>query len=389
MSQARQAPVPGPDIERLLVMATDLARGGNPGGARTLFLALTREHPQDPRPWLGLAAAAASTDERRQALERALALDPANQQAQQALQRLVARDVGHTPPDDAAPGTMAALAPPETDTAPAPPAQPAAAEAEEEPERNPFPLLNLIMTGIIVLLLAALGFVIGRALLAGNQTIAAPTTPALPTTLPAASAPPLAPPSPSPVATTPPTPLPPTSVPTSAAVAVVVPTAPELAPSLAAPPASPTAPITLPLGTVVDYDGWSATLLRPDYAVTLDGAIGDLRPAGRFVLAVVAVSNNSPAPRVIPPELFVLRDSAGRSYSPVPGASSAYLALYQRAQRGDLALEDSFAPGSGMRSVPLLFDVPPDAGGLQLLVPGAGPTGWPVGTTDIPGESGP
>lgn len=371
MSQARQAPVPGPDIERLLVMATDLARGGNPGGARTLFLALAREHPQDPRPWLGLAAATTSTDERRQALERALALDPANQQAQQALQRLVARDAAHAPPDDA--------------TAPVPRALPAAVEVEAESERNPFPLLNLIMTGIIVLLLAALGFVIGRALLAGNQPIAAPTVPALPTPRPAASAPP----SPLPVATTPPTSLSPSAVPTSAAVAVVEPTAPELAPSPTLPPASPTAPIALPLGTVVDYDGWSATLLRPDYAVTLDGAIGDLRPAGRFVLAVVAVSNNGPTPRVIPPELFVLRDSAGRSYSPVPGASSAYLALYQRAQRGDLALEDSFAPGSGMRSVPLLFDVPPDASGFQLLVPGAGPTGWPVGTSDIPGGTGP
>ncbi|NWF81334.1 MAG: hypothetical protein HXY37_15030 [Chloroflexi bacterium] len=379
MSQARQAPVPGPDIERLLVMATDLARGGNPGGARTLFLALTREHPQDPRPWLGLAAATASTDERRQALERALALDPANQQAHQALQRLVARDAA----------TIAALAPPDAAAAPAPRALPVAAEEDAEPERNPFPLLNLIMAGIIVLLLAALGFVIGRALLAGNQTIAAPTAPARPTTRPAASAPPLAPPSPLPTATTPPTPLPPTAVPTSAAVAVVVPTVPELAPSPTLPPASPTAPIPLPLGTVVDYDGWSATLLRPDYAVTLDGAIGDLRPAGRFVLAVVAVSNNGPTPRVIPPELFVLRDSAGRSYSPVPGASSAYLALYQRAQRGDLALEDSFAPGSGMRSVPLLFDVPPDASGLQLLVPGAGPTGWPVGTSEIPSGTGP
>lgn len=389
MSQARQSPVPGPDFDRLLVMATDFARSGNPGGARSLFLALTREHPQDPRPWLGLAASAASTDERRQALERALALDPANQQARQALQRLVAYEAEHAPPGDAAPTATAVLAPADHHTARSPRATPAAAEADEEPERNPFPLLNLIMTGIIVLLLAALGFIIGRALLAGNRTIAVPTTPALAAPPPATSGAPLAPPSPLPEATSSPTPLPPTAVPTSAAVAVVVPTASEPTPPPTLPPASPTAPIVLPLGTVIDYDGWSATLLRPDYAVTLDGAIGDLQPAGRFVLAVVAVSNNSPTPRVIPPELFVLRDSAGRSYSPVPGASSAYLALYQRAQRGDLALEDSFAPGSGMRSVPLLFDVPPDASGLQLLVPGAGPTGWPVGTTEIPSGSGP
>jgi hypothetical protein len=82
---------------------------------------------------------------------------------------------------------------------------------------------------------------------------------------------------------------------------------------------------------------------------------------------------------MIPPDLFVLSDSAGRSYLPVPGASSTYLNVYQRAQYGDLALEDVFDPSSGMRSVPILFDVPPDASGLRLTVSGAGPAGWPVG----------
>ncbi|MGB9633699.1 MAG: tetratricopeptide repeat-containing protein, partial [Chloroflexaceae bacterium] len=155
------------------------------------------------------------------------------------------------------------------------------------------------------------------------------------------------------------------------------------------PPTLPVAPAPLPLGTVVDYDGWSVTLLRPDYAVTLDGAIGDLRPSGRFVLAIVAVSNNQPQPRRLPPDFFLVRDAGGRGYAPVPGASSAYLALYERAQRGDLALEDEFAPNSGMRSVPLLFDVPSDAGGLALLVPGAGPAGWPIGEPAPPVTSGP
>ena len=131
-------------------------------------------------------------------------------------------------------------------------------------------------------------------------------------------------------------------------------------------------------------------LLRPDYALALDGAIGELQPSGRFVLAVVSVINNAPTPRVPPADMFVLSDNAGRSYLPVPGASSTYLAVYQRAQYGDLALEDSFEPSSGVRSVPILFDVPPDASGLRLSVNGAGPAGWPVGEAGpSPFPSGP
>jgi hypothetical protein len=93
---------------------------------------------------------------------------------------------------------------------------------------------------------------------------------------------------------------------------------------------------------------------------------------------------------VIPPDLFLLVDAAGRTYAPVPGASTAYLTLYERAQRGDLALEDTFEPVVGLRSVPIIFDVPVGATGLRLTVNGAGPAGWPVGETAPPAApSGP
>lgn len=144
------------------------------------------------------------------------------------------------------------------------------------------------------------------------------------------------------------------------------------------------------MGVPIEVDGWAAVLVRPDDALPLDGAIGDLQPAGRFVLAVVAVSNNSPTPRALPADLFVLVDGTGRRYTPVPGASTAYLALYERAQRGDLALEDVFEPVVGLRSVPLIFDVAPDASGLRLTVAGAGPAGWPVGElAPVTAPSGP
>ena len=396
-----QANAPGPDLDKLLALASDLAQGGNMGNARTLFVALTREYPQDARPWLGLAAVAASPDERRVALERVLALDPHNVHARSALQRLMAqngRSAAIASADTALPLPEAPLfpEPPEPATATHAADVPAASPepAEEEGKQTPFPLLNAIMSGIILLLLVILGVVIGRALLDGRLVAnppAAPTASGRQPDMPIAAATtgavaPVA--SPPPVSTADAAPTPLSATPPLPGAAGGEPTV-VLAPTLALPPSLPVAPAPLPLGTVVDYDGWSVTLLRPDYAVTLDGAIGDLRPSGRFVLAVVAVSNNQPQPRRLPPDLFLLRDASGRAYAPVPGASSAYLALYERARRGDLALEDEFAPTSGMRSVPLLFDVPPDADGLSLLVPGAGPAGWPVGEAALPGTSGP
>ena len=120
-------------------------------------------------------------------------------------------------------------------------------------------------------------------------------------------------------------------------------------------------------------------MLRPDYAITLTGPIGDLRPTGQFVLAVIAISNNSPTARTIPVSLFTLTDSANQSYAPVPGVSTAYLALYERGQRGDLALEDALDPNSGMRSVPIIFDVPLTVNGLRLTMTGSAGAGWPIG----------
>ncbi|MCS6881802.1 MAG: hypothetical protein RMK84_07480 [Oscillochloridaceae bacterium] len=391
---------PRPDLDKLLALASDLAQGGNTGSARTLFNALTREYPRDARPWLGLAAVATSPDERRMALERVLALDPENVYARNALQRLTEQN-GRS-------GATAAISPTSLPSPPHPTSEetPVTARraagtaaappepAEEERTRSSFPLLDALMSGVILILLLLLGVVIGRALLDGRQAANPPAAPTMPgnardapnTAVPSGAAGALAAPSPRSTAGPDRTPLqvtPPLPGPTPGEPAALP------APTLAAPPTIPPAPASLPLGTVVDHDGWSITLLRPDYAVTLDGAIGDLRPSGRFVLAVVAVSNNQPQPRRLPPDLFLVRDASGRAYTPVPGASSAYLALYERARRGDLALEDEFAPHSGMRSVPLLFDVPPDAQGLALLVSGAGPAGWPIGEATPPVTSGP
>lgn len=375
---------PGLDLERLLNTGAAVARSGNQVAARALFLALSREHPDDARVWLGLAEATADQDERLGALERAVALDPANERARAAFAELATAQ----PPAD--PSVTVIL--PETRAEAEAPAAPAATalvvaergtpEDDSADEKAPFPLLNLLALLLILALLGALGVIIGRNLLGAGQTTAAATATPFLAVVPDPGALPTAPPA---VQTPPPATA--ASLPTEARSGA--PPATEAAQSTAATTAqpaptqpaaaAPTASTELPLGQLIDYDGWSATLLRPDYAVTLDGAIGDLQPAGRFVLAVVAVMNNSPNPRLIPPDLFALTDAAGRTFLPTPGASTAYLALYERGQRGDLALEDVLDAGSGVRSVPILFDVPLDATSLRLTMSGAAGAGWPVG----------
>lgn len=367
----QQAPL---NLDQLLRSGVAAARSGNRAAARAIFLALSHEHPDDTRVWLGLAGTAADEAEQRAALERVVALDPANEQARRALERMgqpapritvvLPETIAQPAPPEEAPAAAAPDAPPLD----APPPEIATLDApasartpDEAAPRAPFPLLNLLATLLILLLLGVVGVIIGRQLLGQASTASAPTPTlvlAAPTELPLAT---------------------PAPVDTAAPLATPAPidTGATAAPP-ATPASAPTSAVELPLGQLIDHDGWSATLLRPDYAVSLDGAIGELQPAGRFVLAVIAISNNSPEPRQIPLDLFTLVDSAERSYTPVPEASSAYLALYERGQRGDLALEDVIEPGSGMRSVPLLFDVPPDATGLRLTMRGAAGAGWPI-----------
>lgn len=392
------------DLEQLLRSAAGALRAGNRPAARALFLALSREHPDEPRIWLGLAEASSDQYEQARALARALAIDPTNDEARAALARLEGE------PSD--PGATAVL--PETVAARSeaePDALPAAgrlAPVAREPEQtaSPFPLLNLLALIVILLLLGAVGVVIGRNLFGGGQIGTSPTATPVLAALPDGAQPTLALPTVPPTvavadpgatsavpAATGASQLPPQAVsPPAATVAGDGTAAPDAATAPAGPaaPPSPVPTLTteLPLGQIVDYDGWSATLLQPEYAIPLDGAIGDLQPAGRFVLAVVAVSNNSPNPRQIPADLFTLTDGTGRSFGPLPGASSAYLALYERGQRGDLALEDVLDPASGMRSVPIIFDVPLDATGLRLTMVGAAGAGWPIGG-GAPAPAGP
>ena len=368
---------PALNLDQLLQTAAATAHDGNRAAARAIFLALGREYPDEARVWTGLATVAADPAEQQMALERARKLTT----------------LGGTSAD-AEPSAFT-VAPRPSSTAPARTLPP---DAAVEATRTPFPLLNIGALLVILLLLAAVGVTIGRNFGSPAPSAVAPTDTPLLAVIPDPSVPTVRPSpftatteitlanteAPSLAVSTNPTVVPSTMP--SPTVATAAPTLTASGPSpmvaTAAPtlaPVTPSAVTALPLGQIIDYDGWSATLLRPDYALALTGPIGDLRPTGQFVLAVIAISNNSPTARTIPASLFTLTDSTNQSYAPVPGVSTAYLALYERGQRGDLALEDALDPGSGMRSVPIIFDVPLTASGLRLTMTGTAGAGWPIG----------
>lgn len=118
------------DPESILQLGIEAAREGNNEEARSLFRLLTRENPDNVRGWFWLAGVAENREERQQALERVLELDPGNDLAMQSLNAMGARpterlqdDVGEgdteTPPAETppppAPRTTAPLEPEEDD----------------------------------------------------------------------------------------------------------------------------------------------------------------------------------------------------------------------------------------------------------------------------------
>jgi hypothetical protein len=207
------------------------------------------------------------------------------------------------------------------------------------------------------------------------------------TSTPAAEVPTPTPPLVGAVVRLPPTPFSPPESPLAAAAAAPLQgsTPGPNTPASATPPATPTtrpprptAQPVLAAGDVIVRKPWHASLLRPEYAVLLDGAIGTFQPHGRFALALVAIGNDGAAPARIPGNFFALVDSQGKRYAALPAASTAYLNTYGRGQRGDLSLEENIPPGGGNVSVPLIFDVPTTARDLTLHVDDE-PLGWAVG----------
>ena len=406
--------LPPVSVAALLESAMRARKSGNLAASRALLRALAAQQPDLPQVWLVLATVAETRAEQRHALEQVLALDPRSEPAQRGLARMSAveaapaapaaatngqqRDHDLPLPAMATAGTAApAIAQPAASVrAPDGVAAPAAfarGEYAEATRTAPglrsadiapaqaardlrWPLYLVIGISALVVLIAAI-LIRGAeftAALRPAPTAALPVigataqagAPALDTTIAPASASENAPES---------------GAATLPALAIAAPTV-GLPQPTAAPPTPTTSPLPTPRqalapGEVVEYGQWHAILIRPEDAVALDGSIGSFQPNGRFVLALLAIGNDGPAPARLSDDLFVLVDGSGKRYAPLPQISTAYLNAYGRGQHGDLSMEDMIPSDGGNKSVPLIFDVPPSARPLYLLV-GDSSVGWPI-----------
>ncbi|HEX5691368.1 MAG TPA: hypothetical protein VFX76_15240, partial [Roseiflexaceae bacterium] len=358
-------------------------------GARVVLQALAEQQPNDPRIWLAMATAAATRSEQRAALERALELDPDNQLARRALERFTdSNGKASTVPHGALAAHTVATPVAEPHIAPA---EDVSADDEdlfvdEETVRDiRWPLYLVVGVAVLLVLLVVLllrptapstGNLTSTPELPGGTGAEAQLEPTNVVVLPILGAGEAAPTFGAPAST-------PAAI--SGAPALAATPTGAGAPAPIAPTAAPIAspiPVLVP-GQVVESPPWTASLLRPEYAIPLDGAIGSLQPRGRFVLALIAVGNSGPGPARIPNSLFTLQDQQGNQYTPVPDASTIYLDIYGRGQRGELSLEEALPADGGLVSVPLIFDVPPDARGLSLRV-GDQIAGWPIGGAPAP-----
>jgi len=96
--------------ETLLRLGIEAAREENKEEARRFFRLLTREDPNNVQGWLWLAGVAENREERQDALEHVLALDPGNEMAQKGLKALgvqpaAAQPAVEPPPPAAAPAS--------------------------------------------------------------------------------------------------------------------------------------------------------------------------------------------------------------------------------------------------------------------------------------------
>ena len=76
------------EANEILQLGIEAARDGNREEARNLFTLLTKQDPQNIQAWLWLAGVSDNPKLRRDALERAIAIDPNNEMALRGLRAL-------------------------------------------------------------------------------------------------------------------------------------------------------------------------------------------------------------------------------------------------------------------------------------------------------------
>jgi hypothetical protein len=367
--------LPPETLTALIHTALRRKKDGDQVGARALLRALSLQQPDEARIWLALATVAETRAEQYQALARVIALDPQHPLAQRGLERF-AGAVPPPPPGRPAADRTTPVLPSAADLAAEQPApRDTAALASQGADTAFAPTVlkpvapRAFGTGFHWFQYLAIALAVFAVLVVAGLLRLSPIPAAGPVATPALGQAQVSPERATAAASGVSTSQPSAATPASAAAR------PSAAPATLTPIRAPTALPILAAGDLITRPPWEVSLLRPDYAVLLDGSIGTLQPKGRFVLTLVAVSNTGQVPARLPSDLFALVDTRGQRYLALSAASTIYLNTYGRGQRGDFSMEEDIPPSGGVYSVPLIFDVPTSAAGLTLHV-GTMPAGW-------------
>lgn len=367
------------DAKEILQLGIEAARDGNREEARNLFALLTKQNPTNIQAWLWLAGVSDNASQRRNALERALQIDPQNEMALRGLRALsgntrsggternrsfiaAARErtgaiFGRQatppakPPRVSRQVTEIPLAPEDelTDAL-----ETFDEEYDDEP-RGPSPLMWGVLGAIALLLIVFLA----TQFLGGENSVGDF------------------------VATS--TGLSDKTVSDATAVAATLESiAAAASPQATMTPAVPNTPTPLPeklldIAETLTSDGVTYGVRDPLVAGDRTEKLSDVPAADRYYVVVVLVSNSSGTNKAISADFFVLKDDQGRNYTVNVERSNKLVDIGGgRGVVTDVAAGDELPSDSVPRSMALIFDVKADATNLRLYGSGNPTQGWQI-----------
>lgn len=361
------------DAKEILQLGIEAARDGNREEARQLFSLLTKQDPQNIQAWLWMAGVSDSQSQRRNALERALQIDPQNEMALRGLRALNNERQNTTNRNRSVLGgprqRTASEYGRQNDT-PAPAhrdsrsATHLTSEEEELTEaletfddeyvddgRGPSPLMWGVLGTIFLLLVVFLATQIWGGDIGFGSLTSGIVSQA------------------SPEETT--------------AVAATVESMATSSPRATMTPAVTFTPTPAPVVVVGEEEtlndsGWTYGIRSPLIAGDRTAKLGDVAPKnGRYYVVVVVVANTSGGDRAIPADFFVLTDDQGRTYNVNVERTNTLMNIGGgRGVVSDIIVEDNVPNGSALLSMALIFDVSADATNLKLYGGANRSQGW-------------
>jgi len=367
------------DAKEILQLGIEAARDGNREEARNLFALLTKQDPTNIQAWLWLAGVSDNASQRRNALERALQIDPQNEMALRGLRALSGNTrSGGTERNRsfiaaARERTGALFGRQATPTAKPPRVSrqvteiPLAPEDEltdaldtfdeeyDEEPRGPSPLMWGVLGAIALLLIVFLA----TQFIGGENSVGdfvATSTGLSDKTVSDATA-------------------------VAATLESIAATA---SPQATMTPAVPNTPTPMPsmlldLTATLTSDGLTYGVREPLVAGDRTEKLSDVPATDRYFVVVVLVSNSSGTNKTIPADFFVLKDDQGRNYTVNVERSNKLVDIGGgRGVVTDVAAGDELPSDSVPRSMALIFDVKADATNLRLYGSGNPTQGWQI-----------